>query len=99
MKFTRGWDEGYNGAEEFVDGSDPFYGLTESGIIILDKSGITYFEYDAELEKEFCFEQKMELNDFSANFIVNSLETLNETELNNWLEIFKTHRDTTEEVY
>lgn len=101
MEFTRGWDQGYCGAERFVDGSDPFYAYAgkTGGIIILDKFGVTYSEYDTELNKDICFQQKMELNDFSATFIVNSLETLNETQLNNWLETFKTHRDTTVEEY
>lgn len=90
---------GFLGAEQFVDGSDPFYVNTATGTLILDKIGITFYEYDEQLEENICFEQETQLNDFSATFIVNSLETLNETEFNKWIETFKTHPKTRVEKF
>lgn len=51
MKFTNGYDEGFQGAEgwNYINYSPtkyPFYTYTNNGIIIVDAGGISYYNYN-----------------------------------------------------
>jgi len=99
LKFTLGYNPGYCGAERLTDNSGPWYAQTDEAVIIIDKVGVSIYQYDPETGKASEYSQEMTLNELSAKFIMSGLEMLNEFQYGEFIGTFKCNRNTRVEVY
>jgi hypothetical protein len=91
IKFIKGWDPAFFGAETLDDGSEPYYSNNEFGTLILDRSGITLWDYNIETDDELEFKQEFKLTSGSVKFIIDGIELLNDSQIEFWVENFKSN--------
>lgn len=96
IKFTRGWDYGFLGAEVLSDKTEPYYSNTELGTIILDGNGVTLFVYDNNSDETVEYTQTFSVDSTLAQFIIDGLALVS---LETWVEKFKTNPKTEIAVY
>ena len=96
IKFTKGWDEAFLGAESFSDGSNPYYANENFGTIIIDKKGIYLYSYDDETEISTEYSQQNELTSSIAKFVVQGIELLNDSQIYDWVRKFKVESEIAE---
>jgi len=93
IEFTKGWDNAFFGAEKFQDGSEPYYSNNEFGTLILDKNGISLYDFNLETDEDLEFRQVFDLTSESAKFIIEGIELLTDDQIGFWLENFKNNSE------
>ncbi len=86
IKFTRGWDYGFIGAEVLSDKTEPYYSDTELGMIILDGNGVRLYVFDCNSDEIVEYTQKFSVDSTLAQFIIDGLALVS---LETWIEQFK----------
>ena len=97
IKFIKGWDEAFLGAESFSDGSEPYYAEDENiGCLIVDKKGVWLYSYDDETQISTEYSQQNELTSSIAKFVVQGIELLNDSQIYDWVRKFKVESEIAE---